>query len=213
MQTPLVIDANWNKPAWKKISPIGVTHFMGEKPAHMPRTQAKLAYDERFIYAIFQVEDRYVRAVAAGHQDSVCRDSCVEFFFTPGSDPKAGYFNLEMNCGGTMLFNFQMIPWKDVVVVDESDIKRIEVAHTLPRIVDPEIAEPTTWTVEYRVPTNLLARYCPSATKPAPGVVWRANLYKCADETSHPHWLTWAVVQNPVPNFHLPQYFGTLVFE
>jgi hypothetical protein len=48
--------------------------------------------------------------------------------------------------------------------------------------------------------------------KPAPGVKWRANLYKCADATSHPHWLTWSKVDYNRPNFHLPDYFGELEF-
>ena len=42
---------------------------------------------------------------------------------------------------------------------------------------------------------------------------WRANFYKCADRTSHPHCLTWAPVDFPVPNFHLPRSFGVLEFE
>ncbi|MCB0276848.1 MAG: diguanylate cyclase, partial [Calditrichaeota bacterium] len=27
------------------------------------------------------------------------------------------------------------------------------------------------------------------------------------------HWLTWAPVEHPKPNFHLPEFFGTLVFD
>jgi hypothetical protein len=49
--------------------------------------------------------------------------------------------------------------------------------------------------------------------KPGPGVTWRANFYKCADKTSHPHWLTWAPVNYPKPKFHLPEYFGRIEFE
>ena len=49
-------------------------------------------------------------------------------------------------------------------------------------------------------------------TVPEPGVGWRANLYKCADDSSHPHWLTWAHVDNPTPDFHLREFFGILRF-
>lgn len=210
---PISPDAKWDKPAWQSIAPIELTHFMGKKPDHFPHTKAKLAYDDRFLYVIFKVDDRYVRAVAPNHQGSVCHDSCVEFFFTPGTDITKGYFNLEMNCGGTMLFNYQLIPWKNPVLIKDTDLARVETAHTLPAKIDPEIVEPTTWTLEYRVPTDLLAAYCPSAQKPAPGVTWRANVYKCADLSSRPHWLTWSPVGHPTPNFHLPEYFGTLVFD
>jgi hypothetical protein len=47
---------------------------------------------------------------------------------------------------------------------------------------------------------------------PAPGVRWRANFYKCAEHNSHPHWLMWAPIDFPKPNFHLPEFFGTLEF-
>jgi hypothetical protein len=49
--------------------------------------------------------------------------------------------------------------------------------------------------------------------QPKSGVRWKANFYKCADKTSHPHWLTWSPVDYPTPKFHLPQFFGTLEFE
>ena len=162
---------------------------------------------------IFRVEDQYVRAVAAEHQGSVCRDSCVEFFFTPGEAISAGYFNLEMNCGGTMLLHFQVIPRQNSVPITPTDLEKIEVAHSLPRIIDPEIMAPTTWTVEYRLPNEILSHYFPNMKSPAPDVIWRANFYKCADATSHPHWLTWAPVHHFKPDFHRPNEFGQIIFR
>ncbi|MBN1490799.1 MAG: carbohydrate-binding family 9-like protein, partial [Phycisphaerae bacterium] len=97
LAAPMAMDANWDKPQWKAVEPIQLTYFMGDEPAHRPATQAKVLYDNEAIYVIFHVEDQYVRAVARQHQDMVCKDSCVEFFFTPGTDVSKGYFNLEMN--------------------------------------------------------------------------------------------------------------------
>ncbi|HOW18141.1 MAG TPA: carbohydrate-binding family 9-like protein [Phycisphaerae bacterium] len=213
LSEPMTIDADWDKPAWKHVPPLELTQFMGERPEHFPRTQARLVYDDEAIYVIFRVEDRYVRAVAQKHHDAVCRDSCVEFFFTPGDDTAAGYFNMEMNCGGTTYFDFQVIPRKNAIPIAPADLERVRIAHVLPKIVEPEIAGPTTWTVEYRIPFDILPRYYPGAKKPAPGVTWRANFYKCGDDTSHPHWLTWSYVDRPKPDFHVPSSFGTLRFE
>lgn len=210
---PMTIDGNWDKPAWKNAPAVELTHYMGDKPAHFPQTQAKVLYDDQALYVIFRVEDRYVRAVARQHDNPVCLDSCVEFFFVPGMDVEKGYFNLEMNCGGTMLFHFQMVPRKDSVPLSDADLARMKVAHTMPKNVDPEVTAPTTWVVEYRLPLEILTKYCSELHKPAPGVTWRANFYKCADNTSHPHWLTWSKVENPHPDFHLPRFFGTLRFE
>ncbi len=213
LNAPLTIDANWNKPAWKNVPTVELTRYMGDKPDHFPKTCAKVMYDDQALYVIFRVEDRYVRAVAKKHDDQVCRDSCAEFFFVPGTDITKGYFNLEMNCGGTMLFHFQMVPRKDSIALAAEDLKRIQVAHTLPPRVETEIAQPTTWVVEYRLPLDILPKYRKDIAKPGPGVTWRANFFKCADNTSHPHWLTWSKVERPRPDFHVPEYFGTLQFE
>lgn len=210
---PITIHANWDQPAYQAAEPLRLAHFMGARPEHFPAVQARLLYDRDALYVMFHVADRYVRAVAQAHQDAVCRDSCVEFFFTPGEDVSTGYFNLEMNCGGTLLLHHQIVPRKNAVAVDAADLERIEIAHTLPRIVDPEITTPVTWTVEYRLPMDILGRYAPHMLRPAPGVRWRANFHKCADHTSHPHWLTWAPVDHPRPDFHRPTSFGTLAFS
>jgi hypothetical protein len=209
---PVPADATWESPSWAAAKPLELRHFMGEEPLHFPRTQARLLYDDRFLYVIFRVEDRYVRAVAREHQGPVWRDSCVEFFFTPGPDPAAGYFNLEMNCGGTMLMRFQKVP-RNGRWIEPEDLDTIRVSRMMPRIVDPEIAEPVVWSVSYRLPVEMLGRYCSRLQRPASGVTWRANFYKCGDDTSHPHWLTWAPVRHPEPDFHRPEYFGILVFE
>ncbi len=206
------INAVWNKMPWSEIEPLLINHYMGDKPEHFPFTQAKMAYDDSAVYVIFKVEDRYVKAVHNKTQGPVYLDSCVEFFFTPGSDIKKGYFNLEMNCGGTMLFHHQRKPRTNQTLFSEDHIRQVDVAHTLPEIVDPEIEEEVTWVVEYRIPFSILSNYH-SFTTPEAGSIWRANFYKCADETSHPHWLTWTPVDYPRPNFHLPQHFGNLEFQ
>ena len=212
LHTPPVIDADWNKSPWPDIKPITLNNFLGpDKPEHRPVTQAKVAYDDDALYVIFRVEDRYVRAVAPQHQACVCSDSCAEFFFIPGTPRDAGYFNIEANCGGTMLFHFQAIPREDATSISMDNIAEMQIAHSLPAIVDPEITEPTAWTVAYRLPINILEHYA-AVVQPAPGVVWPANFYKCADDTSHPHWLTWAHVDPSPRGFHHPDAFGELVF-
>lgn len=204
--------ADWNRPPWQAIPSERLRNYMGKKPEHFPKTEVKIAYDDTAIHVMFRVEDRYVRAVAAGHQHSVCGDSCAEFFFTPDSDVSRGYFNLEMNCGGTMLFHFNPGSGKGRIEIPVSDCEKISKTHSLPRIVDPEIQDFVTWAIGYSIPIDLLEKYCQVST-PKPNAVWRANFYKCADNTSHPHWLTWSPVDYPKPNFHLPRSFGVLEFE
>ena len=211
LDTSLTVDAEWNKAPWSFITPLSLDHFMGERPEHFPEVEAKVAYDDAAIYVIFRANDQYVRAVRSQHQEGVFKDSCVEFFFSPAQDSEDGYFNLEMNCGGTMLFHHQSANRENKVNISPQDIAKIEVAHSLPKTVEHEIQEPTMWTVEYRIPFEILEEYH-AMTPPVTGSIWRSNFYKCADETSHPHWLTWSPIDYPKPNFHLPAFFGTLKF-
>ena len=209
---PVQINAKWDKLPWHNIQPLKINNYMGEKPDHIPTVLAKLAYDEDAIYVIFLVKDQYVRAVAGNYQGRVYEDSCVEFFFTPGNDIKNGYYNLETNCGGTALFHFQKTPRKDAISIPREVFDRIEMAHSLPEIVDPEISDPVEWTLEYRIPFDILIDHY-DITYPEKGKTWLANLYKCGDKTSHPHWLTWSVIDKPKPDFHVPEYFGILEFQ
>lgn len=202
----------WNKPPWKEMISHGISHYMGEKPVHVPRAEVKIAYGNRAVFVMFQVADQYVRAVAKEHQDNVWEDSCVEFFFTPGPDSSKGYFNLEMNCGGILLFHFQPGKGRERIILPKKDCNRIKPFHSLPAVVEPEIKEPVTWTISYQIPLSLIMKYCDGAL-PGPGVEWRGNFYKCGDKTSHPHWLTWSPVDHPIPNFHLPRSFGILEFQ
>jgi hypothetical protein len=203
---------NWNDIQWAKADVLELKNYMGSKPQHFPKTCAKLLYDEKNIYVFFKVDDRYVRAEAQKLHDPVCRDSCVEFFFTPGENLSDGYFNVEINCAGIMLMSHQTARGENTVKISEQDGKKIKICDSMPREVKPEIQEPITWTLQYSLPLDILRNYA-NVTTPCSGVKWRANFYKCADNSSHPHWLTWSVVDKPKPDFHQPRYFGTLLFE
>jgi Carbohydrate-binding family 9 len=211
-KTPFNLDTPWDLAPWKDTPALVLSHHMGTRPEHFPETKAKLIFYEEAVFVMFRVQDQYVRAVAKHHQDNVFEDSCVEFFFTPGTDVSKGYFNLEMNCGGTMLFHFQTKRGQNRIVIPDEQCQEIFCAHSLPRTVDPEIQEPLTWTVSYRIPVRLLETYA-KVIPPASGVQWQANFYKCGDKTSHPHWLTWSPVEVQKPDFHRPEFFGTLEFE
>ena len=207
------VTSDWTAKEWQAIKSLELTYSMGVRPEHFPKTQAKLRYDENAIYVIFRVEDRYVKAVAKQSHGAVYNDSCAEFFFTPDKELSTTYFNLEMNCGGTMLFHFQTAPQSEPTKIASDELAKIKVSHSLPKLIDPEITEPTVWTISYRLPIEVIKNTYPNAVQPQSGVRWRANFYKCADRTSHPHWLTWNPVQHPSPNFHLPNFFGMLEFE
>jgi hypothetical protein len=150
--------------------------------------------------------------VAKETNENVCWDSCVEFFFSPGSDIQRGYFNFEANCKGVFLFQYHLNNGDASGFVSLDDCGKVKISHSLTREIEQESTEPETWMLEYSIPISVLSKYM-KVDQPGSGVSWRANFYKCADKTSHPHWLTWALVDFPKPKFHLPEFFGRLDFE
>jgi hypothetical protein len=207
--------ADWDSPVFRQAETLEVANYPWPDSGHRPVTNARFVYDDEFLGISFRVEDRYIRAVAQKFQDSVCLDSCVEFFVSPLPDSEA-YFNFEVNCGGTILVMRIPSPQereegKENVDVSDSDGATILVAHSMPHIVEPEITEPTVWTLEYHIPLGLFASYFGS-DKPVAGTAWKANVYKCADLTSHPHWGSWAPLDTPGPGFHQPNSFQSFLF-
>lgn len=203
------INGIWDKDHWSDTKEVTLTNYMGEIPKFSPVTHAKMQYDRENLYLIFRVQDQYVSSLVQDYNGPVSRDACVEFFFSPDIQHPLHYFNLEINAGGTPLMRYNGEERKPFT---NEDIATIEIAHSLPKVVDPPIDDPVTWTIECRIPLKVLKRYG-VVTPPQAGVAWRANFYKIASSSSNPHYITWSPVQHEVPNFHLPAYFGHLFFD
>ena len=208
------LKGDWSGPAWEQADTLEIASFRPESSDHRPRTYARLLYDRDGLFGIFLVKDRYVRCVHTHYLEAVYKDSCVEFFVQPKAD--RGYFNFEFNCGGSLLCFYIVDPtrvpngFKDFTPLPEEDGKQVVIYYSMPPVVEPEIVVPTEWLLEFFVPFAVLEKY----VGPVGNVTnqeWRANLYKCGDETSHPHWASWAPVDEF--NFHLPHCFGTIRFE
>jgi hypothetical protein len=212
--TPPELTAPWNAPVWEHALTLEIMNFHERSTEHHPRTQARVLYDAATLYLHFRVQDHYVRSVVTAYQGSVCGDSCVEFFVKPKADK--GYFNFEINAGGTLLLYYIEDPSRGPNGFRKSEPVKpehgglVKIHHTLPAVVEPEIQEDLTWRISYAVPFALFAAYAGDLGTVA-GQEWRANFYKCADKTSHPHWASWSPVE--ILNFHQPQHFAPIVFE
>jgi hypothetical protein len=197
----------WDGPYWKNAGVLAIDQCRPESSTHRPVTYARLAYDDSALHGMFKVQDRFVRCVRSRFQTEVWKDSCVEIFLQP---PGNRYFNFEFSCGGAMYCAHRPVdkstPAQQLTAAQCGPIR---VIHSLPSIVDPEIASDCEWTLTFSIPFGVLEQ-CVGHPLPLSGTIWKGNLYKCGDETSHPHWLSWSPV--PEVNFHLPDCFGDLMF-
>jgi hypothetical protein len=197
---------------WDTVPRLAVDRFHPHSSLHHPVVHAQLGHSGDHLHLRFVVHDRHVRSCVLQTNGPVCTDSCVEFFVEPL--PGLGYFNIEMNAGGTLhmshITNPTPLPgggFAGCTMLDPVELATLAVATTLPKTVDPELAGPLDWAVCASIPIALFARHLGS-TPPVPGT-WRGNFYKCADLSSHPHWASWAPIGERLA-FHVPEHFGVL---
>ncbi len=212
-ESPSRLVLDWDAPEWQRADVVHINNFRPESSDHRPEVLARLLWSDTGFHGIYKVADRYVRCVRTDYFSEVWKDSCVEFFVKPKEGK--GYFNFEFNCGGAFLCYYitdhrrSPAGFAKAEKIPAGLAAGIQVRSSMPRVVDPEIAEPTTWFLSFSIPFSILEHYT-GAARPLPGERWRGNFFKCAEEVSHPHWAAWSPV--PELNFHLPECFGDLVF-
>lgn len=209
--TQIDINGIWNKPVWNSVDSLHIQSDNNWNPSFSPKTEVKLCYNDMHLFVIFRVQDQYLKCLIEKHNGPVWQDACVEFFFTPNSDDPQDYFNIEVNCAGYAYMAYQRISRIDFDLFSTEDIKSTQIAHSIDGQVAQEIEDPMEWVIEYRLPFAMLSRY-KEFQNPSKGDTWSANFFKCAENNSHPHWLSWTKITSPQPEFHLPQFMGMLKF-
>jgi hypothetical protein len=66
------------------------------------------------------------------------------------------------------------------------------------------------WKLYCAIPIGLLEKFSNRKFKADVAI---GNFYKCGDETEFKHYGMWNVINNPKPDFHLPEYFGKIIFD
>lgn len=174
-----------------------------DTPLWLPRAdisaQAKLCYDDQALYIHLQAVEQHIRAEETGPLGAPCEDSCLEFFFSP-IPGDSRYFNIEFNPNGCMFLGFGS--------------NRYNLVRLLPiqEVLSPQIHRTEDgWEVEYRIPASFIQMFFPEFTMES-GKAIRANCYKCGNQTVQKHYFCWNPIELEKPDYHCPQFFGTMEF-
>ena len=201
---------------WKGANTLNINQFHEVGSDSRPEVTCQVLYDASGLYLRYAAKDRWVKCVAQNYQDSVCQDSCVEFFVEPTG--KKGYLNFEFNVCGVMLL-YHVIDHRraekgfaDYHAVGDWANEIVKRYPTLKlEDVKEEITDPCNYELGVYIPFTVMEKeFGKEDGVPAKGTVWRANFYTCADKTSHPRWATWNPIK--VLNYHQPECFGEIIF-
>ncbi|MCF0198061.1 MAG: hypothetical protein HUK02_01895 [Bacteroidaceae bacterium] len=173
-----------------------------EQFPYAPATTFRLAYTDDRLWVLFDVQEDHVRGTWLEHQEAVWQDSCVEIFLQVPGDPH--YFNFENSCIGTRLAA-RRITRSDAQRLTPMQMDEVVCQTSLPH-QPVAIDAPTRWHLLLGIPFAHLG------LSEAPRELC-ANLYKCGDLTPVPHYVSWAPITLPQPNFHCPDFFGTILFQ
>ncbi len=192
--TDLFLDGEPNK----------LTYEPWQSGGNKPEVMFFVAYGNDALYLKFAVKEKHFRAIYQQPNEPVYKDSCVEFFI--GFDEDNTYYNFEFNAIGTTLVAYGLPDEREYLPVSLiNNIKRIAVNKTVPG--ESSLFE---WELSLAIPFSVFYRHSISTLK---GKACKANFYKCGDDLPEPHFLCWNNIIADKPNFHLPQYFGSLIFE
>jgi hypothetical protein len=177
-----------------------------EFPYH-PEVFVQIAYSDDELFLQYRVNEQSVKAEITKNNGRVWTDSCVEFFLSPeGNDV---YYNLEMSCIGTALLGYRKKGEPTVHATDEqiATIRRIS---SLGESPFAERKEQTDWKITMAIPWKVFFKH---ELMSVSGMKMRGNFYKCGDELTVPHFVSWTKIKTPQPSFHMPEFFGGLEFE
>jgi hypothetical protein len=207
------VDGKLDESAWKEAKSTGL--FLATKTggAAAQATEAKLLYDDKFLYAAFEMKDNDVWATYKNRDDKLWQEECVELFID-WSGKGRDYIEIQVNPNGAIFDSF--LPtyrkhWKAKKDYDYDSgvIAKVKVDGTVANRKDTDKG----WVVELAVPfANLKGPAAVGPTiPPKVGDVWRINLFRIdRPQGKAEQGSAWSPPL--VPDYHALARFGQLQF-
>ena len=213
-------DAAWARASWTN----SFVDIEGPgKPGPRYRTQAKMAWDEKYLYIAAELEESHVWGTLTGHDQIVFHDNDFEIFIDPDGDTRE-YYEIEINAlntifdlllvrtyidGGPARHDWNLEGLRSAVFIDGT-------------LNDPRDTD-TGWSVELALPWSSLAKFAHRPAPPRSGDTWRMNFsrvqwrhrivngwYQKVPDTPEDNWV-WSP-QGEI-NMHLPRRWGYVEFR
>lgn len=184
--------------SWERAAPLRFNADWQGKNADPEReTEVRLLWTPKILFLRFQARYRTITvfpdAEANGRRDQLWDRDVAEAFLQPDRSILRRYKEFEVSPNGF---------WIDLDIApgEKHDLK----SGLMRRVVLNEAVK--IWTAELAIPMKCLAaRFDPTA-------VWRVNFYRVEGVEEPRFYSAWKPTGTQVPNFHVPEAFGELVF-
>lgn len=198
------VDGRLDDPAWKSAPDAGPFVDNRDGSPSPYETQAKMLWDEEFLYFAFRCVDENIWATMERRDQHLWTEEVVEVFVQ--ADPRhPSYIELEVNPLGTLIDIF-LLDIRKPLKYESWNSDRIRWAVTVDGTVDGQAGD-REWRCEIALPFEDVVT-APNIP-PQPGDKWKLNLYR-VEKRPQRAGLAWAPTLKP--DFHVPQRFGEIVF-
>lgn len=196
-----------NDVAWKGIKEIIIKDYLWMQNDYRPEVIVKACYSNEYIYLYFLVHEQKVTIRYLNIGDPVFKDSCVELFINLFPAESEEYFNIELNAIGTIKMGYGIK--RNRKYLTASDLKDMKVVTSIKKPV-VGFHGSDYWKLYCAIPIKVFEKIYNKIFKGEDAI---GNFYKCGDETEFEHYGMWNLIENPTPDFHLPEYFGKIIFS
>ena len=184
-------DAEWEKATVAQVDKINWPEY-----DYCPVTTVKMLYNEKGIFVQMETDEEDIIARCTTPNGRVCHDSCMELFLRPNEND-ARYLNFEFNAFNTLSLGCRK-ERNDKIVPDVKNT-----------YFNPQsYVEKGLWILQYFIPFEFIDELFGGHTNKMYG-----NIYKCGEDVKRNHFVTYAPIDTPKPDFHRPEYFEEFILE
>jgi len=172
--------------------------WQGNNPDPQRKSEVRLLWSPDVLYLRFLARYRgitvFTDAEPNGRRDQLWERDVAEVFLQPPESSARHYKEIEVSPNGF---------WIDL---DIAPGEKRDLRSGLRRRVKVD-DQNKTWIAELALPMkSLTANFDPTKA-------WRANFFRVEGASEPRFYSAWRPTATPVPNFHIPESFGKLVFE
>ena len=193
-------DAQGFAPAssWKRAVPLRFSaNWQGENADPQRETVVRLLWTPETLFLRFRARYRTITvfsdAEPSGRRDQLWDRDVAEVFLQPDPSNLRRYKEFEVSPNGF---------WLDLDI--DPGVKHDLKSGLRRRVILDQTRK--IWTADLAIPMSCLV------VKFDPAAAWRVNFYRVEGAQEPRFYSAWRATGTPVPNFHVPEAFGELVF-
>lgn len=201
---PVLVDGKWDEGVWAAVPMIGPFVNTSDGSSTSIRTEAKILYDDKFIYFAFRNVDTNIWATMT-KRDAHLWEEEVDEVFVQADSRSTNYIELEVNPLDA-IFDAYLLDVRKPLHYESWNSEKLKWAVQVKGTVDGKPGDKE-WTSEVALPLEDVVTA--PHTPPQPGDRWRLNLYRI-EHLPVEAKLAWSPT---FKDFHVPARFGEIVFS